>query len=60
MDPVLGSINHGSPTLAVLIIKCVHIKERKSSHCWELIKLQFHILAVAKQQHILLQTKYQF
>lgn len=57
MDIALGSINHDSLLLAVLIIKCVHIKEGKSGLCREQIKLQFLILGVAVQQHILLQSK---
>lgn len=57
MDLALGSINHDSLLLAVLIIKCVHIKEGKSGLCCEQIKLQLLILGVAVQQHILLQSK---
>lgn len=60
MNLVLGFINHGSLCLAVFIIKWGHNKEGKSCFCWELSKLQFLILAVVKQQHVLLQSKHFF
>lgn len=58
MDLVLASINHDSLPLAVLIIKCVHIKESKAGLCCERIKLQFLILAVAIQWHSFLQFEW--
>lgn len=58
MDLVLSSMNHDYLPLAVLIIECVHIKEVKSSFCWEQIKFQFLILAITVQRHILLQSKH--